>query len=146
MGETHLHRRRRLAPQDFVFFAWFATLILGCSTTPKASSFETQELLVRSGFKLFEADTPEKLSHLKSLPQRQIVSRKKDGKLYYVFADSAPECRCLYAGDETAYQRYLHQLDEEKRDEILDTTRRQVDSDRLLMQEISEDMVWKPVD
>ena len=103
-------------------------------------------MLVRSGFKLFEADTPEKLSHLKSLPQRQIVSRKKDGKLYYVFADSAAECRCLYAGDEKAYHTYLHQLDEEKRNEILNTTRRQDDSDRLLMQEINEDMVWEPVD
>jgi hypothetical protein len=145
MRQTHLHRKRRLATPDLIFFAWFAILILGCSTTPKTNSFETQELLVRSGFKLFEADTSAKLSHLKSLPQEQIVPRKKDGKLYYVFADAA-ECRCLYAGDEKAYHHYLREIDEEKTDEIQDTTKRQVASDRLLIQEINEDIVWDRTD
>jgi hypothetical protein len=146
MRQTYPHRKRRLAIQDLILFAWLATLILGCSTAPKATSFETQEVLVRSGFKLFEADTPEKLSHLKSLPQRQVVSRKKDGKLYYVFADDAAQCRCLYAGDEKAYHRYLQQIEEEKRDEILNTTRRQVASDRFLVEEINEDIVWDRTD
>ncbi len=57
------------------------------------------------GFSWKIADTPEKMKQLEALPQRQIVPHQKDGKIYYIYAD-ARDCKCVYIGDEKAYQQY----------------------------------------
>lgn len=66
---------------------------------------ETEVLLVSSGFNMKMADTPAKLAHLKTLPQRTIFKQKKDGRLLYFYAD-AGICKCLCYGDQTAYKRF----------------------------------------
>jgi hypothetical protein len=51
------------------------------------------------------ADTPEKLAKLKALTQRRLVAHPYDGNIRYVYAD-ASGCRCVYAGDQRAYDQY----------------------------------------
>jgi len=57
-----------------------------------------------AGFDKKVADTPERLAHLERLtPARKLVAHRRDGKLYYVYAD--PEmCKCLYVGTATQYR------------------------------------------
>jgi hypothetical protein len=67
----------------------------------------TQQLLAGAGFQRQIADTPEKLAHLGTLtPARRLVAHRRDGQLYYVYADPAM-CKCLYVGTPAQYQRVL---------------------------------------
>jgi len=67
----------------------------------------TQRLLAGAGFQKKVADTPEKLAHLETItPARRLVAHRRDGQLYYVYAD--PEtCKCLYVGTPAQYQAAL---------------------------------------
>ena len=69
------------------------------------TTMQTQLDLGSCGFTWKIADTPEKMKQLEALPQRQIVPHQKDGKIYYIYAD-ARDCKCVYIGDEKAYQQY----------------------------------------
>jgi hypothetical protein len=85
-----------------VVAAAFALGITGCVTTAK-----TETMLSQAGFRQIPADTPQKLAHLKTLPEHRLVGRTspKDGKEYYVYSD--PDgCKCLYMGNPTQYQEY----------------------------------------
>ena len=67
----------------------------------------TEQLLTAVGFQKKVADTPEKLAHLGTLtPARRLVAHRRDGQLYYVYADPAM-CKCLYVGTPAQYQRVL---------------------------------------
>jgi hypothetical protein len=95
-------KRRRSWTSMTVVTAGFALGIAGCATTAK-----TETLLSQAGFRQIPADTPQKLGHLKTLPERRLVGRTslKNGKEYYVYAD--PDgCKCLYIGDPKQYQDY----------------------------------------
>ena len=90
------------------FGATLATVLMvavGCAALRK-SDVETQEqLLSAAGFQMKLADSPQKLTHLQQLSSQKLVPHTRDGKLYYVYAD--PEfCKCLYVGNEPAYQKY----------------------------------------
>jgi hypothetical protein len=67
----------------------------------------TQQLLAAAGFQQKVADTPAKRAHLETLtPVRKLVAHRRDGHLYYVYAD--PEmCKCLYVGTRAQYQLAL---------------------------------------
>jgi hypothetical protein len=91
-------------------------MITGCASGgAMGGTMQTQLDLSSSGFTWKIADTPEKLKQVESFPQRKIVRHKKDGKDYYIYAD-ARDCKCVYIGDEKAYQQY-RQLVYEKRKE-----------------------------
>ena len=62
-------------------------------------------LFTQSGFVVKYATTPEKAAMLRSLPPDTLVTRRRDGKLYYVYAD-AERCNCAYVGTPEAYVRY----------------------------------------
>jgi hypothetical protein len=66
---------------------------------------DTEDTLAASGFKMKLANTPEKLAHLKTLSQHNLVSHERNGEVYFVYAD-ADNCKCMYVGDEKAYQQY----------------------------------------
>ena len=51
------------------------------------------------------ADSPAKVDHLKALTQHKLVPHTNKGEARYIYAD-AKYCKCVYAGDEAAYQRY----------------------------------------
>jgi len=57
------------------------------------------------GFKMKPAVTPERRAHLNTLTQLKVVPHDRNGKVYYVYSD-AEFCKCLYAGNQEAYQRY----------------------------------------
>jgi hypothetical protein len=62
-------------------------------------------LFTAAGFTVKYATTPEKREILRSLPPDKLVTRRKDGKLYYVYADAA-RCNCAYVGTPQAYAAY----------------------------------------
>ena len=66
---------------------------------------QTEQLLAAAGFKVKLADAPDKLAHAQTLTQHKLVPHEKDGQVYYVYAD-ATTCKCVYWGNEDAYQRY----------------------------------------
>ena len=97
--------------------------IIACAMTRDSNRVEMEKLLTASGFKMGVADTPQKLAELKKLPQREIVPHEDGDTLVYIYAD-AKNCKCAYAGDEEAYQKYrkLTQskqiADEDRRDAV----------------------------
>ena len=57
-----------------------------------------------AGFKMKEANTPQKMARLNSIPPYRFVPHRKNGARYYVYAD--PTCRCAFVGDENAMKNY----------------------------------------
>ena len=80
-------------------------IFAGCAALQKNEVFDVEGLLTKAGFQKHVADTPEKLTHLKTLAQNRISRHKRHGKLYFVYADVA-DCQCLYAGDEAAFRHF----------------------------------------
>lgn len=78
----------------------------GCAMVERQETKSTEQLLSAGGFSIKAADTPEKLSKLQAMKQRKILRRQgPDGQPQFLFAD-ATYCRCLYIGNEAAYQSY----------------------------------------
>ena len=85
-----------------------ALALAGCALMRKpaerrAAKFE--ELLGAAGFNVHPADTPEKLQRLEHLEPHRLTLSQRSGRNYYWYADPTG-CRCLYVGDEAAYQLY----------------------------------------
>ena len=89
----------------FVAALILAVALAGCAALQKNNATDVEGLLTQAGFKKMEADTPEKATHLKTLPQRKFSRTTRHGKTYFVFADDT-YCKCLFFGDETAMQHY----------------------------------------
>jgi hypothetical protein len=79
--------------------------LAGCAAIQEGSVNDVEGLLARAGFTKMPADTPQKLAHLKSLPQRKLIQHEYDGSKHVLYAD-ATYCVCLYVGDETKLQHY----------------------------------------
>ena len=62
-------------------------------------------LFTQAGFVVKYATTPENTALLRSLPRDKLVTRRKDGRLYYVYDDAA-RCNCAYVGTPEAFARY----------------------------------------
>jgi hypothetical protein len=81
-------------------------LLAGCAAVEKQDTEDTEQLLSAAGFNIKLADTPEKLASLQVVKQHKVVRRElSNGQLRFIYAD-ATVCRCLYVGDEQAYQQY----------------------------------------
>jgi hypothetical protein len=91
-----------------IFLIALGTMSTGCATR---TAMQTQLDLGSCGFHWQAAETPGQMKHLESLPQRQMVRHKNDSKYFYVYAD-AKECKCIYFGNEKAYQQYIQLLRE----------------------------------
>lgn len=84
--------------------------VAGCSTKPTIT--KTENLLAAAGFRVQFADTAQKLANLEKLPPHKLVGRTNNGKVVYLYAD--PEvCRCVYFGNENAYQNYRRMISEQ---------------------------------
>ncbi len=88
-------------------------MLEGCAVIEKRHALTTESLLSAAGFRMYPADTPEKLEHIKSLPQRKMVVHNRDGKNIYTYAD-AEFAKAIFVGDEKAYQEYNKLLVEKK--------------------------------
>jgi Tfp pilus assembly PilM family ATPase len=82
-----------------------AILLGGCAAIRREEAQHTESTLSAAGFQMKPADTPERVAHLQSMTPLKVVPHMKDGKLLYVYADPK-SCKCLFVGDEQAYQRY----------------------------------------
>ena len=83
-----------------------AALTQSQKPTPQQRAARIEPMLSAAGFAMLPADTPERTNQLSTLPPLTVsyyVGRK--GKMHYWMAD--PEfCKCLYLGNEEAYQKY----------------------------------------
>lgn len=82
--------------------------LAGCAVVKdvqKNEAADKEQLLAAAGFKVKLADTPKKMAHLQTLPQRKMFTKERKGKVYYLYAD-ALNCKCLYVGNQAAYQRF----------------------------------------
>ncbi|MBF6570895.1 MAG: hypothetical protein IVW54_18685 [Candidatus Binataceae bacterium] len=95
-----------------VILAALAMALGGCSLmglgapTPQQRAQDLEPMLSAAGFHMILTDTPAKMAHLQTLPPLKLNDYPgSDGKPRYWFAD--PQfCKCLYVGDEAAYQKY----------------------------------------
>jgi hypothetical protein len=62
-------------------------------------------MFTQAGFVVKFADTPAKLALLKTLPADKLVTRTREGKTYFVYADPTG-CICAYVGTAQAYRTY----------------------------------------
>jgi len=77
-----------------VFQTWYGMFFLtvltmvwgGCAALHQNEVADVEGLLTRAGFTKMVADTPEKIAHLKSLPQQRLIHHQRDGKKYVLYA------------------------------------------------------------
>ena len=81
-----------------------AIVLLAWAALPALDQVATDMKLEDAGFKMKEANTPQKMARLTSIPARMFVPHRKNGQLYYVYAD--PQCRCAFVGNANAMQTY----------------------------------------
>jgi hypothetical protein len=62
-------------------------------------------LFTVSGFEPRIADTPERLAQLRKLPPNKLVTRTRDNKMFFIYADPSG-CNCAYVGTPEAYRTY----------------------------------------
>jgi hypothetical protein len=83
--------------------------LFGCGLSFALAQQQTvmvpDNLFTQAGFIVKYATTPEKRAMLRSLPPDKLVTRRRNGKLYYVYADVAG-CNCAYVGTPEAYAAY----------------------------------------
>jgi len=75
-------------------------LAVGCD----ANTQSTENLLSAAGFRTIVANTPQRQQHLKTLPPNKVVLVQRNGKDYYVYADTAHHQ--IYVGNPSQYQQY----------------------------------------
>jgi hypothetical protein len=111
-------------------FAGIALLVLatGCATTSQTT--QTTDMLTSAGFKLVNADTPQKQELLKSLPTGQLSVVKWKGKTFYVEPAATPNQ--AYVGTEKEYHAYegLRIARQLRNDQILAAQMRNADMAR----------------
>jgi hypothetical protein len=113
-GDGMLKLFERAALLSGVFIVVLGMVVFGCATQ---QAVDREQMLAASGFHVKIADTPEKLAHLKELTQRRVVPHEKDGKTVFVYAD-AESCKCVYVGDEEAYQEFSQRLEQKKMQDV----------------------------
>jgi hypothetical protein len=74
--------------------------------SPAVAQQERADMLLRAaGFNVRLAVTDEQLANLKRVPPRTILSRTRDGRVFYLYAD--PDfCKCVLFGDAGAFKAY----------------------------------------
>jgi hypothetical protein len=91
-----------------ILVAAIGTTILmhfSCAAIRSSEAEQVDNLLAAAGFKMLPADTPEKEKMLNSLPPLKLQYRVKYGNPLYFYADPY-NCKCVYTGDQAAYDRY----------------------------------------
>jgi len=78
-----------------------SVVVQGCATNRPIP----ESVFTEAGFRPVPANSPQKLSHLRTLPAHRLIERTKAGQPYYVYADP-DNCKCLYVGNAAAYAKY----------------------------------------
>jgi hypothetical protein len=96
---------RNVAEKVVMLALIVALPLTGCAAIQRSKAKDTEQLLAAAGFQAKPAETPEKLTNLRTMPPRQLVSRAKDGNMVYTSADP-DSCQCLYVGGPNEYSAY----------------------------------------
>ena len=94
-----------------LFVITLVILITGCAAIQANKTQEQEQLLSAAGFKMIPATTQAEIENLNTLTPNKVLFSVKDNKPLYWYADPK-ECRCVYTGDQAAYQRYEKLLTE----------------------------------
>jgi len=90
----------------------------GCTAMRRDRAPETTSLLTQAGFKVLQADTPERVAKLNTLtPYKVVPWKRKSGGTVYAYAEPDP-CKCVYVGSPKQYARYRQLLSAEQAAEI----------------------------
>ncbi len=86
--------------------AGIGSVLSGCAQIEKSDAMATERELAAAGFQMKFAKSPEQIAQVGSLPQHKLTRTSgPDGEPGFVWAD-ATDCKCIYVGSETAYDRY----------------------------------------
>jgi hypothetical protein len=85
--------------------------IFGCASIQANKTQNQEQLLSAAGFIMVPATTQAELENLNSLTPHKVLFSVKDNKPLYWYADPT-DCKCVYTGDQSAYQRYEQLLTE----------------------------------
>ena len=86
-------------------YGLLATLLAAPPAVAQSSNLAIGMKLEDAGFKMREANTPDKMARLNSIPPHKFVPHRKNGVRYYVYADPT-YCNCAFVGDQTAMNAY----------------------------------------
>jgi hypothetical protein len=90
---------------------FFQIVVAALLCTASAGAAQAQQQLVTdmkledAGFVIRRADTPDKMQRAQLLPSRKFVARVKDGKRYYLYADTEL-CKCVFVGSPDALKMF----------------------------------------
>jgi hypothetical protein len=81
-------------------------LLPACATIERERAERRQAMLLRAGFQQKPVETEAQRRQLEALPVRKLVRVPYQDEHRYVYGD-LDGCRCLFAGTEGDYRRYL---------------------------------------
>jgi hypothetical protein len=89
-----------------------------CTAMRRDRAAETTSLLTEAGFKVLQADTPQRAAKLNTLtPYKVVPWKRKTGGTVYAYAEP-DQCKCVYVGSPKQYARYRQLLKAEQAAEI----------------------------
>ena len=95
-----------------------AIVLGGCTAMRRDRAAETTSLLTQAGFKILQADTPERVAKLNTLtPYKVVPWKRKTGGTVYAYAEP-DRCKCVYVGSPKQYAKYRQLLNAEQAAEI----------------------------
>ena len=104
--------------------------VIGGLASAQPQSLPLNNALTGAGFVVRYPDTPEKQEIFNLLPPNRLVKRRRDGKLYYVYADPGG-CGCAYVGSPRAYANYRSGgfINNDSNDRVVSEMMRDMDQD-----------------
>ena len=100
--------KRLFSPLSILGAVAFLAVAAGCTTPGQGplstAGAQTEGFLISAGFKTKTPSTPKQQEHFKTLTPNKIMTRHRNGKTYYVYADAAQNQ--LYIGNQAQYQKY----------------------------------------
>lgn len=110
---------------------YLLAVLVGLSPSPAAAQTDApNNMLTAAGFVVKYPDTPEKQEIFNSLPPNRLVKRRRNGMVYYVYADPGG-CGCAYVGSPNAYANYRNGgfRDRDNNDRVVSEMMRDMDQD-----------------
>ena len=110
---------------------YLSVVLVGLWLSPAAAQTNAPtNMLTAAGFVVKYPDTPEKQEIFNSLPPNRLVKRRRNGKVYYVYADPGG-CGCAYVGSPNAYANYRNGgfRDRDNNDRVVSEMMRDMDQD-----------------
>jgi hypothetical protein len=110
---------------------YLLVVLVGLLLSPAAAQTDApNNMLTAAGFVVKYPDTSEKQEIFNSLPPSWLVKRRRNGKVYYVYADPGG-CGCAYVGSPNAYANYRNGgfRNRDNNDRVLAEIMRDMDQD-----------------